>query len=107
VQNAKKFAAIVPVCGVCYYDYKSLVNISKAGTPVWAFVGESDKVVNPACTLQAVSAVNEGTDKKLAKLTVYKKAGHNVWDLAFDTTNKFQNPNVYEWMLQHSRKTMK
>ena len=58
VTNAAKFAAIVPVCAVCFYDYKKLGNISKAGTPLWAFVGAGDKTVKPLCTTQAVDAIN-------------------------------------------------
>jgi predicted peptidase len=103
VSNASQFAAIVPVCGVCFYDYKKLVNIAKAGTPVWAFVGEADRVVMPLCTTQAVDAINAAKPAIAARKTVYKGVGHNAWDRAFDPTHKYQRPNVYEWLLTHKR----
>jgi len=100
VANAEKFAALIPVCGVCYYDYKNIINLAKASTPVWAFVGAADKTVNPLCTLQAVDAINANKPVHKAKKTIYNGVGHNSWDRAYDITHKVQNPNVYEWMLQ-------
>jgi predicted peptidase len=102
--NAGKFAAIVPVCAVCFYDYQKLQNIARAGTPVWAFVGAADKVVKPLCTTQAVDGINFWKPPVAARKSVYKDVGHNAWDRAYDPTHKFHNPNVYEWMLSHRRK---
>ncbi len=103
-KNAVSLAAIVPVCGVCFYDYQKLSNIAKINIPVWGLVGQKDKVVNPICTIQAVDAVNAAAPAVPAKKTVYKGVGHNAWDRAYDPTHKYQSPNVYEWMLKFSRK---
>jgi predicted peptidase len=102
--NAGNFAAIVPVCAVCFYDYQKLVNIARAGTPLWGFVGAADKTVKPLCTTQAVDAINHAKPAVAAKKTVYKNVGHNAWDRAYDPTHKYQSPNVYEWMLGFKKK---
>jgi predicted peptidase len=102
--HAKQFAALAPVCAACYYDYKSLPNLARAGTPVWAFVGSADRTVSPTCTLQAVDAINANNAARPAKKTVYKDLGHNVWDRAYDTSHRFNRPNLFEWLLQHKRK---
>ena len=105
--HAEQFAAIVPVCGVCYYDYQKIRTIAKASTPVWAFVGGADKSVNPLCTTQAVDAINANQPVYKAKQTIYKGVGHNSWDRAYDTTHRYQDPNVFEWMLQYKRQAPK
>ena len=102
--HAKQFAALVPISAACYYDFKTLKNLARAGTPVWAFVGSADKTVSPTCTLQAVNEVNAVNTGKPAKRTVYLGIGHNAWDRAFDTSHRFNRPNLYEWLLQQKRK---
>jgi predicted peptidase len=38
------------------------------------------------------------TGVKDVKLTVYPEAGHDSW------TETYRNPELYEWLLSHSRK---
>ena len=72
-------------------------NLSKV--PVWAFHGAKDPVVPLSESEKMVDAVKRaGGD---AKLTVYPDALHNSWDATYD------NPKVYEWLLEHRRKQSK
>jgi predicted peptidase len=89
-----RFAAIVPVCG----GGERLMARRLTHLPVWAFHGAKDQVVPLGRSEEMVDAL-----KKLhgdVKLTVYPEAGHDSW------TATYENPEVYEWLLQHKRKPM-
>ena len=89
-----RFAAIVPVCG----GGEALMARRLTHLPVWAFHGAKDPVVPLRRSEEMVDAL-----KKLngdVKLTVYPEAGHDSWTAAFD------NPELYEWLLQQKRKPM-
>jgi hypothetical protein len=101
LDNAKKFAAIVPICGVCTYNTNTLKStIGSAFLGVWGFLNADDNVVWPGCTYQAFNTIGISG---IVKLTVYPSGGHNSWDKAYDMGNSVQSPNVYEWMLSFSR----
>ena len=86
-----RFAAIAPVCGGGQpYLARNLKNI-----PVWAFHGAMDSVVPLQQSQMMVDAVNrEGGN---AKLTVYPEAEHDSW------TATYNNDELYEWLLSHSK----
>ena len=89
-----RFAAIVPVCG----GGEVLMARRLTHLPVWAFHGAKDQVVPLGRSEEMVDAL-----KKLhgdVKLTVYPEAGHDSW------TATYENPEVYEWLLQQKRKPM-
>ena len=89
-----RFAAIVPVCG----GGERLMARRLTHLPVWAFHGAKDQVVPLGRSEEMVDAL-----KKLhgdVKLTVYPEAGHDSW------TATYENPEVYEWLLQQKRKPM-
>ena len=94
--SANRFAAVAPVCGggnafVTAYQAKSL--------PIWAFHGSADKVVPVKYSEDIVAALKKaGND---AKLTIYDGVGHDSW------TETYDNPELYEWLLSHSRKSPK
>lgn len=85
------FAAAVPVCGG---GDPRMVRFA-AGTPVWAFHGEKDKIVNPQESKDLVDALQKAGGT--AKLTLYPDAGHDSW------TETYNNPEVYEWLLKQKR----
>ncbi len=95
-----RFAAIAPICGGG--DSLALVLPDPKKTkalktlPVWAFHGAKDEVVKLAESEKMVEALKKfGND---AKLTVYPEAGHDSW------TETYNNPELYEWFLQHKKK---
>jgi predicted peptidase len=89
-----RFAAIVPVCG----GGERLMARRLTHLPVWAFHGAKDQVVPLGRSEEMVDAL-----KKLhgdVKLTVYPEAGHDSWTATYD------NPELYDWLLQQKRKPM-
>jgi predicted peptidase len=66
--------------------------------PVWVFHGAKD----PAVPLKRSEEMVD-TLKKLkgdVKFTIYPEAGHDSWTATYD------NPQLYEWLLQQKRKPM-
>ena len=89
------FAAIVPICGGgMYWNAPRLKDV-----PVWAFHGDSDPVVLPRESEQMVFRVKQCLGS--AKLTIYENTEHDAW------TPTFNNPEVFEWLLAHGKKTIK
>lgn len=95
----EKFAAIVPICGG-----GSLIDVLLGGRerrglktlPVWAFHGAKDNVVPPGESERMANALKK-LDVKEVKLTIYPDATHDSW------TETYNNPELYEWLLKHSR----
>ncbi|MEM8679021.1 MAG: dienelactone hydrolase family protein [Planctomycetota bacterium] len=88
----QRFAAIAPICGGgrdwWVGELKTL--------PVWAFHGSQDTVVPPERSQELVDRLRAmGSDPKL---TLYPDAAHDSWTVTYD------NPELYEWFLSHSRK---
>ena len=63
--------------------------------PIWAFHGAKDHTVPIERSEQMVEAVkSRGGD---AKFTVYPEAEHDSW------TETYNNPELYDWFLEHKR----
>ena len=100
ILHPERFAAIVPICGG-----GETIDVLLAGRergaalkslPVWAFHGGKDPVVPVAESERMVNALKKAGVKE-AKLTVYPEAQHDSW------TETYNNPELYEWLLKHSR----
>jgi predicted peptidase len=89
----ERFAAIAPICS----GGMPFVAHTMADIPVWAFHGEKDDVVPLSESQMMVDAVNEAGGN--AKLTVYPDLAHDSW------TQTYDNPKLYEWFLEHSKKS--
>jgi predicted peptidase len=88
-ENPGRFAAAVPICGGGIPKMAGKLK----DTPIWAFHGAKDDVVPLAASDEMVQALQSvGGD---AKLTVYPEANHDSWSETYD------NPKLYEWLLQH------
>jgi predicted peptidase len=86
------FAAAIPVCG----GGNGLRVCRMKEVPVWAFHGRQDDVVPLLKSSEMVDALKAcGGD---ARLTVYPDANHDSW------TATYENPEVYNWLLQHKKK---
>ncbi len=97
----EKFAAIVPICGGGQSITPMLSSRDKTRAlktlGVWAFHGAKDPVVPVEESRRMVSLL-EKIGVPEVKLTVYPEAGHDSW------TETYNNPELYEWLLQHQRK---
>jgi predicted peptidase len=97
-RHPERFAAIAPICG--YGDPAKVAAL--ASMPVWAFHGESDKVVPVAQSIalvQAVRSAKSAADERVPlKFTPYPGVDHNSWDRAYRTEK------LGAWFLEHSRK---
>lgn len=85
------FAAIVPICGGG--NTERIQNLKNM--PVWCFHGAKDNVVRLASSEKMVDALkpyNPGV-----KFTIYPEANHDSW------TETYDNKEVYDWMLPHTR----
>ena len=85
------FAAIAPVCGGGHPEFA----LALRDMPVWAFHGAEDVAIPPEASQRMVDAVRDcGGD---VRFTVYPGVGHDAW------TQTYDNPELYDWFLQHAR----
>jgi len=100
--SPERFAAIAPICGGAQMVALSLTSREKPQTlkslPVWAFHGANDPVVLIEESQRMVDALKKVGSKDV-KLTIYPDTGHNSW------TKTYDNPQLYEWFLQHERRS--
>jgi hypothetical protein len=82
-------------------------NITSTNLPVWAFHAKNDNVVGAYCTINAINALKAKNPIVEPIYTEYPVGGHSIWDVAFDTTYKKQNPNIWEWFLSLGGVTLK
>jgi predicted peptidase len=103
LSHPEKFAAIAPASGGGetilltlgeYFDHAQLAKIKTLG--VWAFHGGKDPTVAVEESERMVDALKKAgcTD---VRLTIYPEAKHDCW------TETYDNPELYEWFLKHSR----
>jgi predicted peptidase len=86
-----RFAALVPICGGG--DPNTARRFSHVA--VWVFHGAKDSTVPLEGSEKMVEALKKaGSD---VKFTVYPEAGHDSW------TEAYNNPELYEWLLQQKR----
>jgi predicted peptidase len=96
-----KVAAAVPIAGDGRPGSRS--NYCALGsTPLWAFHGALDDVVNPLGSIEPMTALAAcpGIPADQAKLTVYPDRDHNSWDPAYGGAN---GDDIYSWMLGFSK----
>jgi predicted peptidase len=87
-----RLAAIVPICGggAKYWARQF------ASLPVWAFHGAQDSVVPPERSQVMIDELRKYGGQP--KLTIYPEAGHDAW------TETYNNPKLYEWLLEQKRR---
>ncbi|WP_166820250.1 carboxylesterase family protein [Thalassoroseus pseudoceratinae] len=86
-----RFAAIAPICGGG--ERWAARNMTKL--PIWAFHGTADRAVPVERSEQMIEALKKVGGSP--KLTLYPDVGHDSW------TRTYENPKLYEWLLQHKR----
>ena len=88
----KRFAAIAPICG----RGKPFMARRIKDIPTWVFHGAKDNTVPLKESEDMVAALKKAQAPEV-KFTVYPDAGHDSWTATYD------NPELYEWFLQHTR----
>ncbi len=63
---------------------------------VWAFHGGKDDVVPPSESERMVESFQKAKVTDI-KLTMYPDDGHDSW------THAYNEPDLYDWLLRHSR----
>jgi predicted peptidase len=101
-RHASRWSCVAPVCG---YGRGATIAPRLVRTPVWAFHGLEDGVVNPNETRAIVAALREervhqglpsdGPDAP--RLTLYPRVGHGSWEQAY------AEPGLAKWLLGHRR----
>ncbi len=93
IKFPRRFAALAPVCG----GGKAAEVCTIKHLPVWVFHGAKDNVVPLRKSQEMVDALKQCGGK--VRFTIYPDAGHDSW------TTTYNNPDLYEWMLRHKRRT--
>jgi predicted peptidase len=87
----QRFAAIAPICGGGLPRFAPRLK----GVGVWVFHGAKDGVVKQDESDEMVAALRAANVP--VEYTIYPEAGHDSW------TETYNNPKLYEWLLQHRR----
>jgi predicted peptidase len=91
ITNPELFAAIAPICGGGLPDWICGLK----DVPVWAFHGAEDPIVPLEKGQRMVDALQACGGS--VQFTVYPGVEHDSW------TQTYANPQLYEWLLQHTR----
>jgi predicted peptidase len=103
LRSPERFAAVAPVCGggnpFPPHGFDKKRKAALQSLPFWVFHGDKDTAVALAESERMVAALKkQGCD---VTFTVYPGVGHDSW------TQTYNNPELYEWFLQHTRTTAK
>lgn len=91
-----RFAALAPICGPCPWGFGFPERAAVLRhLPTWVFHGAKDPVV-PLADSENIVKVLQSVGGNV-RFTVYPEADHDSWSKTYD------NPELYEWMLQHTR----
>jgi predicted peptidase len=90
--SPKRFAAIAPICGG---GEPIVIALLPDHVPAWVFHGAKDPVVPLARSEAMVNALKAVGEK--VKFTVYPNAYHDSW------TEAYNDPKLYEWLLEQKR----
>ena len=93
--HPERFAAIAPICGAQSFPDRAC---ALKDVPVWAFHGAKDTTVPISVSENMVKALEDCGGN--VKFTVYPDAGHDAWTVTYN------NPELYDWFLQHSLQPM-
>lgn len=100
LDHPERFAAIAPLCGggevIKPYLASERHPEELRSLAVWAFHGAKDPVV-PVQESEHMVGFLKGLGVKEVKFTIYPDAEHDCW------TRTYDNPELFEWFLQHSR----
>lgn len=96
LDSPKRFSAIAPICGGGTPRRARVIK----DIPIWVFHGGKDPTVPIKESEDMVEALKRVGAAEV-KFTVYPDAGHDSW------TETYNNPELFDWFLKHSRKSEK
>jgi hypothetical protein len=104
-RNARRIAAVVPVCGASYPDLTRSYTMASNDLPVWATHNNGDPTAPVSYSNGYVDNMNNAPNppSPLARKTIFVSNSHDAWSATYNPTFREENKNVYEWMLQYSR----
>ena len=86
------FAAIAVICGrTNTYEFENFKDM-----PIWMFHGAQDSTVDFSNINKILKRLKE-KGHSYYKVTIYPHGSHEIWDTVYD------NPEVYDWLLNQSR----
>jgi predicted peptidase len=91
IRRPATFAAAVPICGGGNPSKATLI----AQTPIWAFHGDEDEMVNVSESQRMIAALKKAGGQP--RYTEYKGVGHNSWVRAF------KEPDFLSWIFAQKR----
>ena len=91
IEYPDRFASIAPICGGGNSDKAARIS----HVPAWVFHGAKDSTVQLSKSEEMVDALKEAGGN--VKFTVYPDANHDSW------TETYNNPELYDWFLEHKR----
>jgi dienelactone hydrolase len=109
--DTNEFAAVAPIAG----DFTGTVRCAAwERTPLWAFHGELDRIVDPGGAIDTVLTVNDRCRPvERQRITIYGDLGHNSYDPTYDLRGMANgwarpdynpySPDLYTWFLTHTR----
>lgn len=92
-QYPEQFAALIAICGEAPSNYA----IWLGDLPIWVFHGEDDTSIPVSQSDEMVAELRRLGNP--VKYTRYPDTGHDSW------TKTFDNPEVFEWMLEQDIQT--
>lgn len=104
IADASRFAAIAPVAAACLMNNGRNIALGKPSVYAFHATNDTTKVALTSCTVNAIKEINLNNPPMKAVATYYNSTSHVIWPRAYDTTYKYQNPNIYEWFLNQNRK---
>ncbi len=100
IKNPSRFAAIVPICGGGEPSMvRRMARLRKNDLTtlgVWVFHGAKDPTVPLEESQQMVDALKKAAVTDV-QFTIYPEAKHDSW------TETYANPELYAWLLKHTR----
>lgn len=101
IDNAKRIAALLSVCGAYRLNTTQTTVIANANLPFWGTHNSGDGTVDPYNTINNVDNINNTNPPPIipARKTIFNVAGHDAWTQTYDPNFRENGLNVYEWML--------
>jgi predicted peptidase len=103
--NARRIAAIVPICGASSANVQRANVMANNDLPVWATHNDGDPTAPVAYTNGYIDYINGSVNPPtpLARKTIFVSNSHDAWSATYTPNFRELGKNVYEWMLQYSR----
>jgi hypothetical protein len=103
--QASKLAGALPSYGSNDGNHSNMCVAQQARVAVWAYHADGDQLISSNITKQYINEINACSPLIPARATIFPDGAHGGWNdrMYSDTTGKWHDPSIYEWMLGVSR----